>query len=285
MIHRYWTIRFVPDPVRDESVNLGVVVGSADDSDWAIRHVHNPARASHLGGEPERALAFIRTLAHRVEDSTSSGELLATTEPMSRSFIEHLRAHQHNSVQLTDARTVVAESAEAALDLIYPLMVEEPERRQRSGGRQRITRLMADEFTRRFETRDVPIRKRVSVRSGAATGNIDFILGDDRAVQIAQAWSFTVRSVDLLQQQVQSWNWLLSRLRADGATVAAAHRAPVRIARDVPVLVVHDQPLSEPQEHVWEAAREAWGLLDVDIQTTGTFTHAAVRMERDLLPV
>lgn len=284
MIHRYWTIRFVPDPIRGESVNLGVVVGSTDDHDWSIRHLQNPARANHLGGEPERALAFIRTLAQRVEDSTAPGELLPATEPMSSSFIENLRAHQHNSVQLTEARTVVADSAEAALDIIYPLMVEDPERRHRSDGRQRITRLMTGEFTRRFEARDVPVRRRVSVRAGSATGNIDFVLGGDSAVQLAQAWSFTVRSVEALQQQVQSWNWLLSRLRHDGAVVATSHLAPVRIAHDTPVLVVHDQPLTEPQEHAWEAAREAWDLLDVNVQTTETFSREAERMESDLLP-
>ncbi|MFC0672579.1 DUF3037 domain-containing protein [Brachybacterium hainanense] len=285
MEHRYWTIRYVPDPVRDERVNIGIIVGSVDDQDWAIRHVESATRANHLGGESGRALAYVRALARRVESALLPNELPRTVEPVSTAFIERLRVHQENSVQLSEARTVVAASAEAAMDLIYPLMVEEPPPRQRSVGRQRITKLMDDAFHRRFEQAGVPMRKKVSARASSATGSFDFALGTDGAMQLAQAWSFTVQSMDDLQQQFQSWNWLVSRVREAGAILGRGNDDVMSIAPETPLLVVQDLPKTDQQKEAWEAAQESWEVLGVDVQPTAQLERSAEAMERVLIPV
>ena len=44
----YSIIRFVPNPATGERVNLGVVVGSDERNEWAIRRVHDLRRARHL---------------------------------------------------------------------------------------------------------------------------------------------------------------------------------------------------------------------------------------------
>lgn len=279
MNHRYWTIRYVPDPVRDERVNIGIIVGSVDDKDWSIRHVENTARANRLGGESGRAVAYVRALADRVASALLPNELLRTVEPMTTSFVERLRVHQQNSVQLSEARTVIAESADAAMDLIYPLMVEEAEPRLRSAGRQRIARLMNEEFHRRFESAGVPMRTKVPARSESATGSFDFVLGAGGSMQLAQAWSFTVQSTDDLQQQFQAWNWLVSRVREEGAVLGRGNGDVLRIARDTPLLVVHDQPQTDQQKHTLEAAQESWSVLDIDVQPTSHLARTAAELE------
>ena len=285
MKHRYWTIRYVPDPVRDERVNIGIIVGSVDDQDWAIRHVENAARANHLGGESGRALAYVRALADRVASALLPNELLRTVEPVSTAFVERLRVHQQNSVQLSEARTVIAASADAAMDLIYPLMVEDPQPRLRSAGRHRITKLMDEEFSRRFETAGVSMRKKVRARASSATGSFDFVLGTDGAMQLAQAWSFEVQSIDVLQQQFQSWNWLVSRVREDGAVLdRGSNTSAARIAPNTPLLVVHDLPKTDQQKDAWEAAQQSWELLGIDMQPTAQLTRTAEKIERTLIP-
>lgn len=284
MKYRYWTIRYVPNPVRDERVNIGIIIGSVDDVDWAIRHAESATRASHLGGESGRALAYVRALAASVDSALLTNELLRSVEPVGTALIERLRVHQHNSVQLSEARTVIAPSAEEAMDLIYPLMVEDPGPRQRSVGRQRIAKLMDEEFHRRFTGAGVPIRKKVAARTNSATGTFDFAIGTDGAIQLAQAWSFTVQSMEDLQHQFQSWNWLVSRIREDGAVLGRESDDMLSISPDTPLLVVHDLPTTDRQKSVWEAAQESWELLGVNVQSTSHLARTAQAMERVLVP-
>lgn len=283
MKYRYWTIRYVPDPVRGERVNIGVIVGSVDDQEWSIRHVENAARANRLGGESGRAITYVRALADRVASALLPDDLLRTVEPVTTAFIERLRVHQQNSVQLAEARTVIADSAEAAMDLIYPLMVEEQAPRRRSVGRKRITRLMNEEFQRRLESAGVPVRTRVPARSNSASGSFDFVLGSQGAVHLAHAWSFTVQSIDDLQEQFQSWNWLVSRVREEGAVLGRTANSQVRISPDTPLLVVHDQPKTDQQKATLEAAQESWSVLGIDVQPASKLQVTAADLEQQLV--
>lgn len=45
--YQYWLIRYVPNAVRGEFVNIGVLVGM-DGKDWALRTVDSFTRASLL---------------------------------------------------------------------------------------------------------------------------------------------------------------------------------------------------------------------------------------------
>ena len=45
MRYTYSVIRFVPDPVRGEFVNVGVLAGSDESSEWELRTVENLKRA------------------------------------------------------------------------------------------------------------------------------------------------------------------------------------------------------------------------------------------------
>src|SRR5918994_1994334 len=44
----YSVIRFVPDPIRGEFVNVGILAGSDESSEWELRTVENLRRARSL---------------------------------------------------------------------------------------------------------------------------------------------------------------------------------------------------------------------------------------------
>ena len=48
MKHVYSLIRYVPDPVRGEFINVGAIAGCDESSEWEIRQVANPARARRI---------------------------------------------------------------------------------------------------------------------------------------------------------------------------------------------------------------------------------------------
>jgi len=111
---------------------------------------------------------------------------------------------------------------------------------------------------------------------GRQRGRFDFAVVDQHVGQLSQAFAFDVRNADDLEQELQSWNFVVSRLRNDGAKVTSDGReflAPP----SVPIAVAFQEPVpSASSRHldVYAAAREAWGSLEI---------HAVPSTELDVI--
>lgn len=166
MRHNYWTIRYVPDPVRGERVNIGVIVGSDDERDGAMRIVDSPARANRLGGGAQRALAYVNALQRRVESALLPEDgLPRDSAPITSALLDRLHSHQENAVQVSSARTIAGADVNRARQGRYHLLRQLPGARasgftQGSGGLCR-----ADESAESWCR-----RRRSSGRSSRRTG-------------------------------------------------------------------------------------------------------------------
>jgi len=107
----------VPDPVRGEFVNIGVIAGGG--ADWSFRRVSNLGRAAQLGGSATTANPFLQRIAASIE-ARVPGELGA---PFGKGDVEDLRVRMNNLVQLSEARPVLAVTSEEAVNLAFELMV------------------------------------------------------------------------------------------------------------------------------------------------------------------
>ena len=167
MSFQFSLIRFVPDPARGEFVNIGAIAGSDDAGEWELRLVSNLSRAKALDdrGVLSRAFAYAAAL----EDNIAALDRLPETdgaEPISSEFLRRRAAEMHNIVQFSPPAPVVADSAEAALDLIFDQSVLDAarkrfpfEKKHRAQGAAR----------RAYQAHDVPaeaVRERAPVRSG-----------------------------------------------------------------------------------------------------------------------
>ena len=56
MRYVYTVVKFVPDAERAEFVNVGVIVGSDETGEWAMRRVQDTSRAVSIGGDGAEAL-------------------------------------------------------------------------------------------------------------------------------------------------------------------------------------------------------------------------------------
>jgi len=115
-------IRFVPDPARGEFVNIGAIAGDDASGDWELRVVSSLKRAKALDnrGVLPQATAFAAELQDHI---AALEELAPTAEPISSQFLAARSAEMQNIVQLTPPTPVVADSAEAALELVFEQLV------------------------------------------------------------------------------------------------------------------------------------------------------------------
>ncbi|MBD8023462.1 DUF3037 domain-containing protein [Microbacterium gallinarum] len=263
----YWLVRYVPDVARGERVNVAVVVGR-DGGDWAIRVAPDLRRASRLGGDASALRPWLERLERSIHDYEHPPlDLFATRDiRVSRSWLELLSHRFNNVLQVSAAAPVEARSAREGVDFLYPVLVATPAPLHRSRTRARLVTDMAELFVRtgNFEVGSTLIR-RPPARVGRQRGRFDFAVVDGGVDQLSHAFAFDVRDTDALEQEMQSWNFIVSRLRQDGAAIGAGTH-PLSADSDVAIAVAFQEPAGRPdarRDDVFAAALEAWSALDV----------------------
>src|SRR5262245_364958 len=117
----YSILRFVPEPVRGESVNVGLVVGSDEAAEWHLRTLSNMkrARAIDVNGRLRHVSSFVDDLGREIDHfNEAADEGLVAREPVSEHWLRQLWEESRNIVQLTRPTPIVAESVVAAADIL-----------------------------------------------------------------------------------------------------------------------------------------------------------------------
>ncbi|MBF4568523.1 DUF3037 domain-containing protein [Plantibacter sp. VKM Ac-2880] len=270
MNYHYWIIRFVPNVARGEFSNIGILSGR-DGGDWAVGFDPRFTR-SHgaLSSDLRELSSWIRWFQKRVS-SHATASLDGDLPAISSGWIGHVASRQANTVQFSSPAPIESESARDAVNLLFPHLVErESARRRRTLDRRALRADVRDLFTHELGYRvgsDLFVQPRASI--GKQRGAFDLLrtsLGGDRLTNV---WAFNVATLENLERDIQSWNFLVSRLRSDGATVSRHDAAAIHVAADVPIEVAYDAPTSTREaawrSDIFEAAREAWSLNDVAV--------------------
>lgn len=112
---QYWTIRYVPDPVRVDTVGVGVVVVGTTDA--ASRFVTSVSEIPDIGGDRESFLVAIEGFQEEI--NALPGTDVAP-------FIERVRRQSYNTLQVDVPRLIAGTDVEAALDDLYMRMIARP---------------------------------------------------------------------------------------------------------------------------------------------------------------
>ena len=162
-------IRYVPDPVKGEFANIGVVVREAGEAGAAmVRFTRDWSRVRCF--DPDADLQLLEALEAEIADrlQDSSGNLRGA-----KPVLEVLSDSLSNSLQMTDLRGTLAESLVAETEQLMRMFVEPLKapavRRAKVSGRQVIAARMRDEFERAGVWR--LMRKRVPAREYTGPGD------------------------------------------------------------------------------------------------------------------
>lgn len=275
MSYWYSTLRFVPDPARAEAVNLGVVAGDDDSGDWDVRLVSGLRRAKAIDNEGRlsAAMAFIASL----EEQVTGEECGLETEDL-----ERLSQEMRNVVQLTRPAPIVAESASAALDVLFQELIVEPSGPAKAAKKWEAMRSTVDAY----ENHNVPrsaVARKAPVHSGPYTATFDFAVHNGSAVQLVQCWSFQLLGQYELADQVKSWAWVARALRADGGNVVTnGDLRGLSVDEDVEIAAVYLPPREGTQSQAFDEAQAAFSAAEVSLvsvdETDGLGQRAAERL-------
>ena len=136
-------IRYVPDVVKGEFANIGVVLREAG-KDAVVRFTRDWSRVRCM--DPEADIALLESLESEIAERLAAG-----VELSARPVVELLEDTLSNSVQITDARATLAESLPAEIEQLLRMYVEPlkaPGVKRKLSGRAAIANRMRDEFER-----------------------------------------------------------------------------------------------------------------------------------------
>ena len=157
-------IRYVPDPVRGEFANIGVVLRGAEGGSVAtVRFTRDWGRVRCL--HPEADTAMLESLEAEVTSRLSAG---VEEKPV----LEVLEDSLSNSVQITPMRGTLAESLPAEMEQLLRMYVEPLKAagvQRKVSGRTALAGRMRDEFSRAGVWN--LMRKRIAASEYTQTGD------------------------------------------------------------------------------------------------------------------
>jgi hypothetical protein len=139
----FFLIRYVPDPVKGEFTNIGVLLREAGQDDTTrVRFTRDWTRVRCMDADAD--IGLLEALEGEIERRLRLGA--ADPKPV-LAMIEDTFS---NSIQMTDARACLAETVPAELDLLMKMYVEPLKVKQdrRRTGRAAIASAMRNEFER-----------------------------------------------------------------------------------------------------------------------------------------
>jgi len=249
MAYNFALIRFVPDPARGEFVNIGAVAGDEDAADWGVRWISNYTRANAMDSANllPAAKAFTATLDDRFADVDTPR---LDTDLPTIEWLERISAEMNNVVQVSEPAPVVADSAEAALDLVFERLLVDPARVTYRFRKKHQAQAAA---RRAYRANGVPaeaIKPRARVSSRAYEFEFDFAVHNGSAVQLVQCWSFELPNQAELTEQVKAWAWMAHEIRGNGGNL---NSYGVEVPNDIDIAAVYIPPMAGDNSAFGEA--------------------------------
>ncbi len=264
--HVYSLVRCVPDPRTGEFINIAAIVGSAATGQWAVRQVSSERRAVKLADAQILGVvhAFLAQVGMDIDARDEEMEL-GVGDALDESWLDRMHHDHRNVVQLTSPTPMLAESPEAALELLFEHMIIDPVSQQRDF----ITkhRVVSDlkEAYRRASIKPQLVHNRVEVYVGDRVHtNIDYAIANGSTLQLTQAWSFQRAGVEEISTQVKAWGYALGRLRSgERARLLGPANLTSDVASDVDLQVVVAKPRTKDQQDVYGEAQQVFDELGV----------------------
>lgn len=122
MLFHYWTVRYVPDPVRVDTVGVGIIVATQDTTNHnnrevAARFVTTIGDIPDIGGDRE---TFLKGLHNFQKDLKTH----AQSDPVV--FIENTRHRNHGVLQVDPPHLIAGENLTSIVAELYERMIHRP---------------------------------------------------------------------------------------------------------------------------------------------------------------
>jgi DUF3037 family protein len=125
-LFQYAVVRYVPDIIRDEAVNVGVLITAVDGHRFEFKFLPRSATVRKLWPKADSALVknFQQQLTICAKNNKPLGNIGRVFEP---GFFDKAREEFNGNLQLTMPRAVIGPNIDEVLNRVYQTSVAEPD--------------------------------------------------------------------------------------------------------------------------------------------------------------
>ncbi|BAZ11036.1 hypothetical protein NIES4071_28600 [Calothrix sp. NIES-4071] len=217
MASRYSVIQYVPDPIADERMNVGVVV--FNDDTVRVHFVSNWERARRFGMED---IEFLKNFAHSMEEEANKGLLFPVEKFNGMSNYEKILKISRgwiNSIQFTEPRAaldtvdgLLEDSIKTYLHEQKPELTPKVKMRDRKAAARIVRSKTRETLKQKFGDRTKELVKQDYFIKGNSTNNkFDVVVANGQPYFAAHGISFEVDIPDTLKDAVL---WRISDVKS-----------------------------------------------------------------------
>jgi hypothetical protein len=262
--YQYSVVRFVPDPVRGESVNVGVVVAGEDPQFFGSRFL-DPRRSGRVRKLAlTDDLSFINDLAIEMRPPDESGPEQPSLEPLrawTLSDLEKAAAEWGNTIQFSELRPALHEKPEQFVDELFQRYVANPRpkgsrARSKRWVRRRVTTALGEALAESLPDADPSevLRHDVSVVGKFETHEFDYSLRDHGLNSLVQTLAVEGANEKGSKREVDALAWAIDDVRMSDKSVS------------IDVVAIGKARILEAAERVYEGL-DAAIVREEDIET------------------
>ena len=269
----YSTAQYLPDIARGECVNVGVVVGSDESSEWDILTLSNPQRARSFG-DPDTfddVVSFIDILkdqldAYRDKDEADQGYFREVYEhdlDPCEDWLTGLSALDRSILRFTPPAPMSADSLSEAIRYVTDLkLVESPRQERNKMSRSKVSSKLRSAY-HSSELNADDLYERVILSTAAHRGTFDFAVANGSLLQLAHSWSFSTPPRDLAQQ-IMTWGWKVKSGQDKGGMITTRTGQSWPLESQVEIAIVYAPPIRDDDDEVLNEGMSVFDTLEIE---------------------
>ncbi len=280
MRYTYSVVRFVPDPVRGEFVNVGVIVGSDESSEWQLRTIENTKRARGIDAKGLLPVVwtFVDYIGRQLDAYTEAVDAAQERTPaISEDWLRRLSIESRNVVQLSQPTPIIADDVNDAFVILFEQFILEPETRRYSFQKKHSAlAAVRRAYSASGLLRGLDFDEAAVVKGAFHSERFDFTVLNGRVVQLVQAWSFQVPAQEELLEKIKAWAWTVADIRRHGGEAQVSDRA-IAVPETVDVSAVYVPPVVGAQSKALDEALSAFREIRVEPLSLSDVSNVALR--------
>lgn len=269
-IFHYSVARFVPDPLKGEFLNVGIVAGSDETSEWSVQTQYD-SRARRFAEKSDDYLlpAVVAQLERLARQADTVSGLMDDCGPSSGEdelFLPRLKAlaeQSRNVLQFTPPMPYWAESLDQAIESLCDLFIVQPPPSKAQGVTKRTLVSAVRRVIRSRPDSASHVMESSVLKASGSTAKIDFAFYNGKVAQLTQCYSFQVQDSQAVLNDAKAWAWTMKNLRERGGVVNAGAHA-ITVPGDVKVAVLVAPPDTKADNEAFEEAIETFRDHSVD---------------------
>jgi hypothetical protein len=221
---RYSLIQYVPSPVRDERINVGVIVigdGSQYFGSRLLSRSHR-GRLKRLGFA--ESFSFLDDLNRELADSAVTDDQLAlpANRPWDAAAVDHALGEWANTVQLSPPRAAIHDRPQVFLASLYTELVADPaEPRHRARDRRWIQRRALNGLRHGLSgvpgfDFDAHVRTKVRVAGALEQHDFDIELANGQPIRLIQG--LALEGVSKRDREIEALAWTIDDVQRSSPT-------------------------------------------------------------------